>query len=90
MLRQLHVSVVLLRRTSRKLVKELKCVQKPSYDILRINSDKTLDKFTPEQALLLWLDDGPTHIDHDKLQEILDKNQMNSTEATLSLAGEEE
>ena len=60
-------------------------------DILRINIDKTtLEQFNPEPAHMLWLDDGPTHIDHHKLRKKLEENQMNSTEAILSLAAEEE
>ena len=58
-------------------------------DILRINIDKTtLEQFNSEPALMLWLDDGPKHIDHHKLRKELEENQMNSTEAMLSLAAE--
>ena len=47
-------------------------------------------RFNPEPALMFWLDDGPNHIDHHKLRKKLEENQMNSTEAMLSLAAEEE
>ena len=35
---------------------------------LMINIDKTLEQFNPERALVLWLNDGPNHIDHRKLR----------------------
>ena len=50
-----------------------KCINKRSEpdDILRINIDKTLEQFNSEPALMLWLDDGPKHIDHHKLRKKL-------------------
>ena len=60
-------------------------------DILRISNDKTtLEQFNPEPELLFWLDDGLKHIDHHKVRKVLEEKQMNSTEAMLSLANEEE